>query len=261
MSPQFVDFDHDGHLDVVAGTFDGSPHVALGSAAGWQKPTTILDGQGQRIMMNQFWNYDEKKWDSTHRCDPLGIHDLAGHLTSAFAWDYDEDGDFDLLLGDYDEGRLFLRVNDGKPGEPKFRSRNETIEVAGKPMNVGKVGTMRVVDWGDDGLMDVVVSSMGNRHSEVPGGGVYLFTNMGSTGRPIFQSTSLLVAPGKTVRAEEPQRPDQGLYVDVADADNDGDLDLLVGGYSTNAEKRQPFIWFYEQRGSRRASDASSDRR
>lgn len=53
MSPQFVDFDADGRLDIVAGTFDGSPHVARGSAEGWRAPEQILDASGARIVTCQ----------------------------------------------------------------------------------------------------------------------------------------------------------------------------------------------------------------
>jgi hypothetical protein len=56
MSPQFVDFDSDGRLDVVAGTFDGSPHVAYATEKGWKQPVHVLDGKGERILLNQFWN-------------------------------------------------------------------------------------------------------------------------------------------------------------------------------------------------------------
>src|SRR5690606_6313607 len=109
MSPQFVDFDADGHLDIVAGTFAGSPFVARGSATGFTAPVQILDEKGERIVINQFWNYDAKKWDNTDRCDPRGNDKLArGHLTSAYAFDWDADGDLDLILGDYDGGHLYL---------------------------------------------------------------------------------------------------------------------------------------------------------
>src|SRR5262245_5779170 len=99
MSPQFVDFDHDGRLDIVAGTYCGSPYVAIGSESGWRQPVPILDGNGERIVLNMFWNYDTKKWDETTRCDPHGHSLERGHGTSAFAWDCDGDGDLDLLLG------------------------------------------------------------------------------------------------------------------------------------------------------------------
>ena len=73
MSPQFVDFNGDGKLDIVAGTFDGSPHVAYATDKGWKQPEQILDRSGARIMANEFWNFDTKKWDSTTRCDPEGV--------------------------------------------------------------------------------------------------------------------------------------------------------------------------------------------
>jgi len=261
MSPQFVDFDNDGQLDIVAGTFDGSPHVALGGSEGWQQPATILDGKGQRIMLNQFWNDEENKWDSTNRCDPSGSSGLAGHLTSAVVWDFDGDGDLDLLLGDYDQGRLFWRVNDGKPGVPEFRARNEVIEAGGEPLSVGKVATMRVLDWDGDGMMDLVVSSIGDSYGDGPGGGVHLFRNDGVAGKPEFAAAVELIGPGPKQRSEEPLRPDVGLYADIADADSDGDLDIVVGGYSMHQEKKRPFIWFYENRGGRKATNASTERR
>src|SRR5690349_3883385 len=105
MSPQFVDFDADGKLDIVAGTFDGSPHVALGSAEGWRQPQQILDASGARIMLNQFWNFDTKRWEETTRCDSEGARH--GQSTSAAAFDWDGDGDLDLLLGDHETGRIY----------------------------------------------------------------------------------------------------------------------------------------------------------
>ena len=65
MSPQFVDFDADGKLDIVAGTFDGSPHLARGDGTGWNQPEQILDANGRRIVLNAFWNFDTKKWDKS----------------------------------------------------------------------------------------------------------------------------------------------------------------------------------------------------
>ena len=92
MSPQFVDFNADGQLDIVAGTFDGSPHLSRGSAAGWLPPEQILAADGNRIVLEQFWNFDTKKWDSAAR--KIGDEFRLGgaHATSAIAFDWDGDG-------------------------------------------------------------------------------------------------------------------------------------------------------------------------
>lgn len=231
MSPQFVDFDADGRLDIVAGTFDGSPHLARGSATGWLAPEQILDRDGQRIVGNQFWNFDTKKWDNTDRCDPKD-HSGSVHVTSAAAFDWDGDGDLDLLLGDHSSGRVFLRRNDGTAQKPAFAAKNEAVLAGGAPIDVpGTVATLRLFDWNRDGLLDLLASGMGDAYGGGPGGGVLLFLNTGSKTATTFGSPVTLVA-SSTKGADGPTRPDSGLYVEASDLDGDGDFDLVVGGYS-----------------------------
>src|SRR5262245_18992219 len=232
MSPQFVDFDADGHLDIVAGTFDGSPHVALGTASGWKQPQQILDGNGERILLNQFWNYDTKKWDSTNRCDPPDRPEGTGQGTSAWVMDWDGDGDLDLLLGDYREGYLYRRMNEGTASNAKFAKINELVLAGGKPLRVPHMATMRFVDWNQDGLIDLVVSSIGDSYGDGEDGSVSLFLNRGTKTAPSFGAPVVLVPGGQRSQGGEPTRPNSGLYVDIGDADGDGDLDLIVGGYS-----------------------------
>ncbi len=251
MSPQFVDFDGDNNTDIVVGTFDGSPHVALGlpGGKGWKKPAHILDANGQRIMMNQFWDYEARKWERTNRCDPEG-KTLGGHLTSALAWDYDADGDLDLLLGDYDEGHILLRVNDGSAGKPIFRPKNELLEAGGKPIALGKISTLRLVDWDGDGDRDLVASTPGNTYGDGDCGGVYLFANEGTAKNPKFGAKLDLIAPGPKSKAAEPTKPETGLYVDIADADGDEDLDMVVGSFAYAGDgKKVANVWYYENAG------------
>jgi len=232
MSPQFVDFNADGHLDIVAGIFDGSPHVAFGDGKGWRQPESILDKDGARIVMNDFWNFDTKKWDATTRCDPEGQKVPTGHLTSAWAADWDGDGDLDLLLGDHKGGQVMVRINEGSSAKPAFATKNVVVQANGQPLIVpSTVTTLRLIDWNGDGVQDLLVGSMGDAYRGATGGGVFVYTNTGSDKAPQFTAATTLIEVGAK-DAKEPTRPHAGLYMDAMDIDGDGDLDLVVGGYS-----------------------------
>src|SRR5262245_10897308 len=100
MSPRSVAFDGDGSLARLAGTFDGSPPLARGDGNGWNQPEQILDATGKRIVLNAFWNFDTKRWDKSTDGNAGGEtagQTDEGHFTSAVAFDWDGDGDLDLL--------------------------------------------------------------------------------------------------------------------------------------------------------------------
>lgn len=231
MGSQFVDFNADGHLDYVTATFDGSPHISFGSADGFTKPVHIKDAQGRRIIISHFWNFEDEAHQKTGRSTPDG-KPSDERCISALAYDWDADGDYDLLLGSYENGRLYRQMNEGTNAAPKFTGKNIPVEAGGKGLALpAKMTTPRLVDWDGDGDQDLIIGTFGDSYGSEEGGAVYLAINEGARGKPRFAALQTLIAPSEKT-GTGPDRPDAGLYADAVDFDGDGDLDLVVGGYA-----------------------------
>jgi hypothetical protein len=233
MGSQFVDFNADGHLDYLSATFDGSPHISYGSKEGFSPPERLKDADGQRILISSFWNYEDKEHQKTGRSMADG-KPRSERCISALAFDWDDDGDYDLLLGSYEKGHIYLQMNEGTKTDAKFTGKNIPVMAGEKPFGLpSKMTTPKLVDWDSDGDLDLIAGTFSDAYqSEGQGGGVYLSVNEGEVGAPKFGPVEELIAP-VSLGGTEPQRPDLGLYPDPADHDGDGDLDLIVGGYSS----------------------------
>ncbi|MFT5291591.1 MAG: hypothetical protein ACI8QS_003313 [Planctomycetota bacterium] len=233
MSSQFVDMNDDGFKDILVGSFSGAPQWLEGSEYGYLAPKAVVDKDGEEILIKAFWNIPEKKWDDSERSG------TDGHCTSSSAIDWDGDGDFDLLLGDYYGGRMYLRINEGSAKEPAFATTNTPVQAGGQPLVVdGKLAAPCVVDWDEDGILDLLIST--------GDGGLYFFRNTGSTTDTRFAEKRMLIAPkkspfagGEVTTGPLPLAPDTSFHVQPCDYDGDGDLDLLIGGRSAWMSTRE----------------------
>ena len=144
--------------------------------------------------------------------------------------DFNGDGLADLIIG---EGsgtytpKVRLYANSGTPTAPAFTSYSYA-QSNGADLTVPGGGCLgafpRLVDWDGDSLADLLVGMADGRYT--------LFKNTGSAAAPSFDGGTLLGSgpAGYQSTIDIGSRA----TCDVIDWNNDGDLDLITGGYDGN---------------------------
>lgn len=136
--------------------------------------------------------------------------------------DWDEDGDLDLILGDY-KGEVWYYKNIGTRSTPKFTSAGR-IQSGGADIDVGNNAAPVIVDWNNDGKKDLV---LGMEDWQVR---VYL--NVNSNSAPVFNGYTVV----DNVSYFE-------AHPEVYDLNRDGKKDLIVSD-------NEGYVYFHENTAS-----------
>ncbi|MBI5472786.1 MAG: T9SS type A sorting domain-containing protein [Ignavibacteriae bacterium] len=192
--PTFSDLDGDGDFDLTYGTSDGTLYV-------YQNIGTRTSPQFQ---------YDPAYFRVVR---------ISGNGASASLTDFDNDGDFDMISGDWLGGIQYFR-NDGTRFAPRFTKTTSTFT----SLDVGSYSSPVFVDIDSDGDQDIVAGALA--------GQVFCYINNGTS---FTQNTTMFAAI------------DVGWMSAPAlvDIDDDGDKDLLVG-----AEDASAIAFFRNQGGN-----------
>ena len=245
-APSFVDWDGDGDFDLVGGRFSGDLEAwrntgtanapiftqALGPAnpfnlIGYSRsgPSFVdWDGDGDFDLVLGFGQGSLPAWRNTGSAtapvftavtggaDPFDGIDV-GFLSRPSFVDWDGDGDFDLVSGEWD-GTLLAWRNTGSATAPVFTA----VTGGANPfdgIDVGDDSAPNFVDWDGDGDFDLVLGETK--------GTLLAWRNTGSTTAPIFTAVTGSANPFNGIDVGGYSTPS---FVDL---DGDGDRDLVSG--------------------------------
>jgi len=204
-----VDLNGDGNSDLFAAGYGGVCYIFYGKNDGSLSEVQVLkDKTGTNIHSGMYYDFKANKY--------VTIEEIKNHdkLDFGKAFDWDNDGDLDLLLSG--RGGVKLRINEGSRTNPVFADKN--IDV------LPKYHADAIVDWDGDGLWDIVCGAKK--------GGVFFYKNTGKLGSPKFGEAKCLLEKSDFIDKEN--GGSTGLsQVAVVDYNNDGKLDLIIGNQNS----------------------------
>jgi sugar lactone lactonase YvrE len=147
--------------------------------------------------------------------DTLAVFGYSAREAKVFAVDWDNDSDFDLLIGTRGDG-ILLAINEGDQETPAFVDGGKILIQGSDPLGSDTALVPAVMDWNDDGKKDLLVGGSS--------GHIGLYINSGTDEAPQFLTEEFVEADGAIL--SEPSGYSAPV---VGDWNSDGLGDLLVG--------------------------------
>lgn len=206
-SPNFMDFDNDGDLDLICGEF--LDRLTWFENTGTRNEPVYAEG---KFLENE-----------------NGIIKMDLQMIVPVAVDWDSDGDADLIVGDED-GRVAFIENTGdvKNRMPVFKSPRYFQQQADL-VKFGALATPFAVDWDNDGDLDLITGNSA--------GYIGFIENLDDGNPPRWNKPVYLKAEGETIRIlagengsiQGPAERKWGYTtLSLADWDGDGLLDIIA---------------------------------
>jgi len=184
--------------------------------------------------------------DAMPRYARWGENTTGADITRITLDDWNEDGLTDVVYGEQ-YGQSFYALNTGTKEHFQLGPSKMLFESDGLPMDMGMHSAPLVIDWDADGDKDLLIGTYENR--------IAFFRNMGTNKNRVFKyegylrtpDGEFLALPVTPVARKEPRVfvRDYFPMLCAVDWDDDGELDLLAGGYITGR------VYFFRNTGER----------
>ncbi|MEP7324444.1 MAG: VCBS repeat-containing protein [Gemmatimonadota bacterium] len=235
--PQVVDLDCDGKLDLLLGRASGMvTHYREERRQDGLPVFRFVTDSFQHIqIIGQQFN------GPSPNTPPGSMHGANTMIVT----DLDQDGDADLLWGDYFEPGLLWLVNSGSCGRPVI-GRDSVHFPANAPLATSGYNAPAVADLDGDGDLDLMVGVLGGAYNPDRTSRENLYY-LEQTGRLEFTLRTQAYLPSIDVGSESSPA--------LVDLDGDGDLDLVLGSKIRPDNGKSGGLYWWENRGSARAPE------